>query len=931
MATVPPNSTDTPAREEEDGLSGYSPVPLQSSKELDAGALFVLKSRGSWLHCGYHLTTSIVAPALLSLPFAFALLGWVGGVFCLTMGALVTFYSYNLLSLVLEHHEQLGHRQLRFRDMATDILGPGWSRYYVGPLQFSICYGAVVACTLLGGQSLKFIYLLSNPDGTMKLYQFIVICGVLMLVLAQIPSFHSLRHINLVSLILCLAYSACTTVGSIYIAKTQNPTKDYSVNGDGKNRMFGAFNAISIIATTYGNGIIPEIQATIAPPVKGKMFKGLCVCYAVTLATFFCVAISGYWAFGNQAQGTVLANFMVDGKPLVPMWFLLMTNVFTLLQVSATSVVYMQPTNEVLERKFADPKRDQFSVRNVVPRFIFRSLSVIIATILAAMLPFFGDIFAVFGAFGFIPLDFVLPMVFYNVTFRPSKGSLIFWGNTFIAVVFSFLGALGAISSVRQIILDAKTYSLFSPSRAMATVPPNSTDTPAREEEDGLSGYSPVPLQSSKELDAGALFVLKSRGSWLHCGYHLTTSIVAPALLSLPFAFALLGWVGGVFCLTMGALVTFYSYNLLSLVLEHHEQLGHRQLRFRDMATDILGPGWSRYYVGPLQFSICYGAVVACTLLGGQSLKFIYLLSNPDGTMKLYQFIVICGVLMLVLAQIPSFHSLRHINLVSLILCLAYSACTTVGSIYIAKTQNPAKDYSVNGDGKNRMFGAFNAISIIATTYGNGIIPEIQATIAPPVKGKMFKGLCICYAIILATFFSVSISGYWAFGNQAKGTVLANFMVEYGKPLVPMWFLLMTNVFTLLQVSATSVVYMQLTNEMLERKFADPKRDQFSVRNVVPRLVFRSLSVIIATTLAAMLPFFGDIFAVLGAFGCIPLDFVLPMVFYNVTFRPSKGSLIFWGNTFIAVVFSFLGALGAISSIRQIIIDAKIYSLFANM
>lgn len=78
---------------------------------------------GSWLHCGYHLTTSIAAPALLSLPFALTLLGWVGGLICLALAGLVTFYSYNLLSLVLEHQEKLGHRQLRFRDMARDILG----------------------------------------------------------------------------------------------------------------------------------------------------------------------------------------------------------------------------------------------------------------------------------------------------------------------------------------------------------------------------------------------------------------------------------------------------------------------------------------------------------------------------------------------------------------------------------------------------------------------------------------------------------------------------------------------------------------------------------------------------------------------------------------------------------------------------------------
>ncbi|KAL5733632.1 hypothetical protein ACOSQ2_033324 [Xanthoceras sorbifolium] len=80
-----------------------------------------------------------------------------------------------------------------------------------------------------------------------------------------------------------------------------------------------------------------------------------------------------------------------------------------------------------------------------------------------------------------------------------------------------------------------------------------------------------------------------------------------------------------------------------------------------------------------------------------------------------------------------------------------------------------------------------------------------------------------------------------------------------------------------------------------------------------------------------MLPFFGDIMALFGAFGCIPLDFILPMVFYNVTFKPSKHSIVFWGNTLIAVVSSGLVAVGAVASVRQIIIDAKTYSLFANV
>jgi hypothetical protein len=38
------------------------------------------------------------------------------------------------------------------------------------------------------------------------------------------------------------------------------PPKDYSVSGDNQNCVFGVFNSIAIMATTYGNGIIPEIQ-----------------------------------------------------------------------------------------------------------------------------------------------------------------------------------------------------------------------------------------------------------------------------------------------------------------------------------------------------------------------------------------------------------------------------------------------------------------------------------------------------------------------------------------------------------------------------------------------------------------------------------------------------------------------------------------------
>lgn len=132
-----------------------------------------------------------------------------------------------------------------------------------------------------------------------------------------------------------LNFTIVNTIGN----SSKGPEKSYSLKGDTENRVFGIFNALSIIATTYGNGIIPEIQATLAPPVKGKMFKGLSVCYAIVIVTFFSVTISGYWAFGNESQGLILSNFVDNGKPLLPKWFVYMSNVFTIAQLSAVGAV----------------------------------------------------------------------------------------------------------------------------------------------------------------------------------------------------------------------------------------------------------------------------------------------------------------------------------------------------------------------------------------------------------------------------------------------------------------------------------------------------------------------------------------------------------------------------------------------------------------
>ncbi|GMJ03866.1 hypothetical protein like AT5G41800 [Hibiscus trionum] len=441
------------------------PYPFPESRlESDAGATFVLKSKGKWWHAGFHLTTAIVGPTILTLPYAFRGLGWGLGFLCLTVLGCVTFYSYYLMSRVLEHCEKAGRRHIRFRELAADVLGSGGMFYFVIFVQTAINTGVGIGAILLAGECLKIMYENLSPNGSLELYQFIAMVTVVMIFLSQLPSFHSLRHINFASLILCLGYSFLVVGACVHAGLSKNaPPRDYSLEPSSSSRVFSAFTSISIIAAIFGNGILPEIQATLAPPATGKMVKGLLMCYTVAFLTFYSVAVSGYRVFGNKSNSNILKSLMPDeGPALAPTGVLGLAVIFVLLQLLAIALVYSQVAYDIIEKQSADVKQGMLSKRNLIPRIILRTLYVVFCGFMAAMLPFFGDISAVVGAIGFIPLDFILPMLLYNMTYKPSRSTLTYWVNLSIIIVFTGVGIMGSFSSIRKLILDANQFKLFS-------------------------------------------------------------------------------------------------------------------------------------------------------------------------------------------------------------------------------------------------------------------------------------------------------------------------------------------------------------------------------------------------------------------------------------------------------------------------------------
>jgi amino acid permease len=193
------------------------------------------------------------------------------------------------------------------------------------------------------------------------------------------------------------------------------------------------------------------------------MMKALVLCYSVIVFTFFLSSITGYWAFGRHVQSNVLKSLMPDsGSALAPTWLLGVAVLFVLLQLLAIGLVYSQVAYEIMEKNSADVAQGRFSRRNLIPRLLFRTLYLAFCAFIAAMLPFFGDIVGVVGAVGFIPLDFVLPVLMYNMALAPPRRSAVFIANTIVMVLFVGVGGIGAFASIRKLVLDAGEFKLFS-------------------------------------------------------------------------------------------------------------------------------------------------------------------------------------------------------------------------------------------------------------------------------------------------------------------------------------------------------------------------------------------------------------------------------------------------------------------------------------
>ncbi|KAJ6931246.1 GABA transporter 1-like isoform X1 [Populus alba x Populus x berolinensis] len=445
------NSTGKVDEEERREDVAVAAVESQDSREVDEG-------KGTWKHAAFHVATTIATPAAYApLPFALASLGWPLGVSSLVGATLATWYSSLLIASLWRWN---GKKQITYRHLGESIFG-FWGYWSVAFFQQVASLGNNIAIQIAAGSSLKAVYKHYHKEGTLTLQHFIIFFGAFELFLSQLPDIHSLRWVNALCTFSTIGFAGTTIGVTLYNGENMDrKSVSYSVQGSSSLKRFKAFNALGAIAFSFGDAMLPEIQNTVKEPAKKNMYKGVSAAYTVIILTYWQLAFCGYWAFGSEVQPYILASLTV------PEWTIVMANLFAVIQISGCYQIYCRPTYAYFENNMLRSKTaSYFPLKNCLIRLVCTSIYIVLITLIAAAMPFFGDFVSICGAIGFTPLDFVFPAIAYlrsgrmpkNMELRISVQLL----NLAIASWFSVVAVLGCIGAVRFIVEDIKTYKFF--------------------------------------------------------------------------------------------------------------------------------------------------------------------------------------------------------------------------------------------------------------------------------------------------------------------------------------------------------------------------------------------------------------------------------------------------------------------------------------
>ncbi|KAJ6996454.1 amino acid permease 4-like isoform X2 [Populus alba x Populus x berolinensis] len=461
--------------------------PQNSSKCFDDDGR--LKRTGTLWTASSHIITAVIGSGVLSLAWAIAQLGWIAGPAVMFLFSLVTYYTSSLLTDCYRTGDpDTGKRNYTYMDAVQSILG-GVKVNLCGLVQYIGLFGIAIGYTIASSISMMAIkrsncfhqsggqnpcHISSNP--------YMIMFGITEILLSQIPDFDQLWWLSIVAAVMSFTYS---TIGlGLGIGKVAaNGTFKGSLTGISigtvteTEKIWRSFQALGAIAFAYSYSVILiEIQDTIkSPPAESKTMKKAAKISIVVTTTFYMLCgCMGYAAFGDQAPGNLLTGFGFYN----PYWLIDIANVAIVIHLIGAYQVFCQPLFAFIEKwanqkwpeNYFITKEFKIPVPGLRPyklnlfRLVWRTIFVLLTTVISMLLPFFNDVVGILGALGFWPLTVYFPVEMYIVQKKIPKWSTRWICLQMLSMACLVISLVAVAGSIAGVVLDLKVYKPFKTS-----------------------------------------------------------------------------------------------------------------------------------------------------------------------------------------------------------------------------------------------------------------------------------------------------------------------------------------------------------------------------------------------------------------------------------------------------------------------------------
>ncbi|CAD6268185.1 unnamed protein product [Miscanthus lutarioriparius] len=425
---------------------------------------------GTFWTASAHIITAVIGSGVLSLAWAIAQLGWVAGPAAMLLFAFVTYYTATLLAECYRTGDpETGKRNYTYMDAVRSNLG-GAKVAFCGVIQYANLVGVAIGYTIASSISMKAIRRAgcfhthghAEPCSSSSIPYMIVFGAVTSIRFRGSPS----------------SLPSCPSP----ILPSDSPSASHRPSGSltgisigagvtSTQKVWHSLQAFGDIAFAYSfSNILIEIQDTIKapPPSESKvMQKATRLSVATTTIFYMLCGCMGYAAFGDAAPDNLLTGFGF----YEPFWLLDVANVAIVVHLVGAYQVFCQPIFAFVERRAAAAwPHSAFISRELrvgpfalsLFRLTWRSAFVCLTTVVAMLLPFFGNVVGFLGAVSFWPLTVYFPVEMYIKQRRVPRGSTKWICLQTLSISCLLVSIAAAAGSIADVMDALKVYRPFS-------------------------------------------------------------------------------------------------------------------------------------------------------------------------------------------------------------------------------------------------------------------------------------------------------------------------------------------------------------------------------------------------------------------------------------------------------------------------------------